>query len=222
MAVRLAQDRAKKAAADAKASGGDQLGGAGGGAGPPIVVLCGPSGVGKSTMIAKLLEEDSSRFGFSVSCTTRPPRAGEVDGVDYDFLSVDRFDRMLENDEFVEWASVGGERYGTSVAGVQSVSASGKVCLMDLDVQGVESLASRDDLSTFCVWIAPPSLDALRARLRARGTETSEQIEARIARATSEIEYSLQARCFDKIILNEDLDDAFAALKSALDERLAS
>ena len=93
---------------------------------------------------------------------------------------------------------MGGQRYGTSVAGVQKVGDSGRVCLMDLDVQGVENLKRRADLRAFAVWIAPPSLDALRARLRGRGTEDSGEIEKRITRATQEIEFSLSARCLTR------------------------
>ena len=221
MAVRLAQDRLKKKEAEGAAAAAAGGAAAAAASGAQLVVLCGPSGVGKSTLIARLLEDDPARFGFSVSCTTRPPRAGEVDGKDYTFLSDDRFDAMVEAGEFVEWANVGGQRYGTSVAGVQKVGDSGRVCLMDLDVQGVENLKRRADLRAFAVWIAPPSLDALRARLRGRGTEDSGEIEKRITRATQEIEFSLSARCFDKIVLNDDLDDAYDALTKALAERLS-
>ena len=127
----------------------------------------------------------------------------------------------MEEGAFLEWATVGGSRYGTSIAGVEAVGAAGKVCVMDLDLQGVEALVGRSDLRPFCVWIAPPSLDALRARLRARGTEDGREIERRVARATEEIEISLSARYFDKIILNDDLGEAYNTLKRALDERLA-
>ena len=115
---------------------------------------------------------------------------------------------------------VGGQRYGTSVAGVRAVGESGKVCLMDLDVQGVESLVARNDLQPYCVWVAPPSLDALRARLRGRGTDDSAEIERRITRATQEIETSLSADYFDKIILNDNLDTAYDTFRQALDARL--
>lgn len=220
MAVKLAQNRINSA--KNKAGGDEGAAVVASAAGAGLVVLCGPSGVGKSTLIARLLGEYPERFGFSVSSTTRPPRAGEVEGVSYDFLSEGRFDSMIANDEFIEWASVGGNRYGTSVRSVQAVSEAGKICLMDLDVQGVEALTSRNDgaVRPFCVWVAPPSLDALRARLRTRGDD-GEDIEKRISRATQEIEYSLSARCFDKILLNDDLEEAYIGLKAAIDDRLA-
>ena len=221
MAVRLAQSRiksAEKKAEEEQTAAGKAAEAAKNAAG--LVVLCGPSGVGKSTLIARLLQDAPTEYGFSVSCTTRPPRAGEVDGVDYTFLGDDAFSGMIERGEFVEWAQVGGQRYGTSVAGVQAVSAGGKVCLLDLDVQGVQALTAStagDDLQPYCIWVAPPSLDALRARLRGRGTEDGDEIERRIQRATEEIEVSLTANYFDKIILNDDLEAAYSALRQALD-----
>ena len=164
-----------------------------------LVVICGPSGVGKSSLIAKLLEDYPGRCAFVVSDTTRPPRPGETDGVDYFFRSEAEFDGMVDRNEFVEWASVGSHRYGTSSAGVLRVAESGKLCLLDLDVQGVQSLlAMGSTFDPLCIWIAPPSLDVLRARLRARGEENAE-IEARLARATSEIEFCLSSRVFDKV-----------------------
>ena len=188
-----------------------------------LVVLCGPSGVGKSTLIGRLLAESPERFGFSVSCTTRPRRPAEADGVDYSFVTEPKFDTMIERGDFLEWANVGSYRYGTSVAAVEAVSASGRVCLLDLDVQGVQSLVERrPDLRPYCVWVAAPSLDALRARLRQRGSEAQGDVEQRIARAVDEIEFSLSARCFDKVVLNDDFERAYAELKAGIDEATMS
>jgi len=208
------------AAKQRKAAEAEARSGAAGGAAAlsRLVVLCGPSGVGKSTLIGRLLAERPEAFGFSVSCTTRPQRAGETDGVDYTFLSDAQFDRMVREDEFIEWASVGGNRYGTSVQAVQDVAASGRLCLLDLDVQGVQALVGRAALNPFCVWIAAPSLDALRTRLKRRGTEDPAEVERRISRAVEEIEFSLSARCFDKVVLNDDLDKAYEELKAGIDE----
>ena len=219
VAVRLAQNRIKSEQ-DKRAAEESDAAEAGDAAGASklarLVVICGPSGVGKSTLIAKLLEDFPETYGFSVSCTTRAPRAGEVNGVDYNFLPDTQFDGMVDRGDFIEYAQVGGQRYGTSIAGVQEVSSSGKVCLLDLDVQGVQALVQRKDIDPFCVWLAPPSLDDLRARLRARGSEDSAEIERRITRATQEIEVSLTSDIFDKIVLNENLDEAYAGLKDAL------
>ena len=213
------QQRQRAAAPAAAAAAG----GPGSSAAARLVVLCGPSGVGKSTLIGRLLAESPERFGFSVSCTTRPRRPAEADGVDYSFVTDPKFDTMIERGDFLEWASVGSYRYGTSVAAVEAVSASGRVCLLDLDVQGVQSLVERrPDLNPYCVWVAAPSLDALRARLRQRGSEAQGDVEQRIARAVDEIEFSLSARCFDKVVLNDDFERAYAELMAGIDEATMS
>ena len=186
---------------------------------------CTFQGVGKSTLIARLLAEEPERYGFSVSSTTRAPRAGEADGVDYTFVSEAKFGSMVAAGDFVEWAQVGSHKYGTSVGAVEAVAASGRTCLLDLDVQGVQALVAaceaperKGALRPFCVWVAAPSLDALRARLRARGTEDSTEVENRIQRAIGEIEFSLTARCFDKVVLNDELESAYQELKQAISE----
>jgi guanylate kinase len=206
-----------------------------------VVVASGPGGVGKRTLLALLLNEQPDRFGIPVSCTTRPPRMGETDGVDYTFLSDEAFDRMLAAGDFVEH-SLGGERYGTSYASVRRVAEAGRTCLLDLDIKGVEAMLARDadeeeasrveamlateaaeeaaeakagGLRPYCIWIAPPSLDALRARLRGRGAE---DVEQGVSRATREIEAALSSRCFDRTVVNDDLAQAYAELCAVIDE----
>ena len=151
-----------------------------------------------------------------MSCTTRPPRPGEVDGVDYNFRTVAAFEKMVADGDFVEWARVGAHLYGTSVQAIERVGASGRACLLDVDVQGVQALRAKSSLSPppLCIWVAPPSLGALRSRLGARATEDVAEIDRRLKRARDEIEFALSARCFEYSVVNDDLDTAYAELKA--------
>lgn len=176
------------------------------------IVISGPSGTGKSTLLKKLFAEFPGRFGFSVSNTTRKPREGEVHGRDYHFLSVDEFKKAIDENLFIEWAQFSGNYYGTSIKAVKDVSEQGKQCLLDIDMQGVKSVKNTD-LNARYLFISPPSIETLRERLSNRGTETPESLEKRIAAAAAEMEYA-NTGAHDKIIVNDDLKKAYAEFKA--------
>ena len=151
------------------------------------VVVAGPSGVGKSTNITRLMKEFPGRFGFSVSHTTRLPRAcfasvccfiadpfvftgpGEEDGVQYHFVTQETFKEEIERDEFIEWAVYAGNYYGTTVKALKDVKQKGQIALLDIDLQGVKSLKARPDLDPYYLVLVPPSVDDLQKRLEGRG-----------------------------------------------------
>lgn len=175
------------------------------------VVISGPSGTGKSTLLKKLFADYPGKFGFSISHTTRGPRPGETDGVDYHFTTVENFKKLIEANEFIEWAQFSGNYYGTSKKSVKDVAQGGQICLLDIDMQGVKSVKS-SDLNAKYLFIAPPSIDELRQRLVGRGTETEETIQKRLDAATRELEYA-ETGAHDKIIVNKDLDTAYEEFK---------
>lgn len=175
------------------------------------IVISGPSGSGKSTMLKKLFVEIPDKFGFSVSNTTRQPRKGEVDGVDYHFLTVDEFKKAIEEKKFIEWAQFSGNYYGTTFKAVEDVRKKGKTCLLDIDMQGVKSVKN-SHLDARYLFLSPPSLEILRQRLEGRGTETPESIEKRLAAAKAEMEYA-ETGAHEKIIVNDDLDTAYKQFK---------
>lgn len=179
---------------------------------PQPVVFCGPSGVGKGTLIDLLMKKHSGdKFGFSVSHTTRKPREGEVDGKHYHFTTVDAIKKEIADGKFIEYAEVHGNYYGTSVAAVEAVQKDGKICILDIDIQGVMKV-KESSLSPKYLFISPPSMEALEKRLRGRGTETEEAIKKRLGNASKEMEYGQTEGNFDKIYVNEDLEETFAGL----------
>ena len=182
-----------------------------------ILILSGPSGSGKSS-IYKASIGDLGDIEFSVSCTTRSPRPGEVDGRDYYFVSREKFDSLVAEHAFAEHAEVHGNCYGTLKTELLGRIRRGIDVLLDIDVQGAAQLrALCADSSEFCracefIFIMPPSFEELERRLRARGTETEESILRRLANAKGEMEH---AKEYDHIIVNDDLDRAvreFSAL----------
>ena len=183
---------------------------------PKPVVFCGPSGVGKGTLIEMLMKRfPNDQFGFSVSHTTRNPREGEVDGKHYNFTSVETIKKEIDDGKFVEYAEVHGNYYGTSVAAVETVQKQNQICILDIDIQGVMKV-KKSSLEPLYFFITPPSLEELEKRLRGRGTETEESIKKRLANSAKEMEYGHAAGNFDRIFVNADLKEAFEELASAI------
>ncbi|MDX6679290.1 MAG: guanylate kinase [Solirubrobacteraceae bacterium] len=168
-----------------------------------VVVITGPSGVGKGTLIRSLLEA-MPELQLSVSATTRLPRTGETQGADYHFMSREQFDGHVQAGDFVEHADYAGARYGTLRSDLQTRSASGSPVLLEIEVQGARQV--RETMpEALQVFIAPPSVDALRARLIGRGADTPEQIEARLRTAAGELEAQDE---FAHVVVNDRLEDA--------------
>lgn len=186
---------------------------------PEPLVICGPSGVGKGTLIARLMGKYGSHFGFSTSHTTRSPRPGEENGQHYFFVSRGDFQEQVAQGRFIEHAEVHGNLYGTSVAAVEIVRSARRICILDIDTQGVQHLKENLERLPFrpkFIFIAPPSIDTLRERLGARGTESDEQVRTRLSVASREVDYGTSAGVFDRIIVNDDLERALADLESAI------
>lgn len=179
------------------------------------LVICGPSGVGKGTLMNMLFEEFGGYFGFSVSHTTRGPRPGEVHGVHYNFTSKEVMAAAIDEGSFLEFAQVHTNLYGTSLEAVRKVQRAGKVCVLDIDVQGVMKI-KKTDVNPHLVFIAPPSVEQLEARLRGRATESAKDIETRLSAARAEIEYGMANGEFEHVVVNDQLEKAYAELKATL------
>jgi guanylate kinase len=169
--------------------------------GPNALVICGPSGVGKGTLIERLKQQYPHAFGFSVSHTTRGPRTGEVDGMHYHFVTVGQMEAEIEAGKFLEYANVHGNFYGTSIAAVESVKKTGKICILDIDVQGARQCRQAQLPGTY-VFVSPPSFAALEQRLRGRGTEAEDKILKRLANARGEMDARSEAGLFDQQVRN--------------------
>ncbi|CAL57290.1 Guanylate kinase [Ostreococcus tauri] len=188
---------------------------------PRPLVVVGPSGVGKGTLIAMLQREFPDKFGFSVSHTTRAPRPGEVNGTHYNFVDKATMERDIASGKFLEHANVHQNIYGTSFAAVRAVSKQGRICILDIDVQGAEAV-KKSTLNAAYVFIAPPSMEELEKRLRGRGTEAEDAVLKRLENARTEMAKKDVPGFFDAIIVNDDLDAAYEALKRVIAERVES
>jgi guanylate kinase len=177
-----------------------------------ILLISGPSGAGKSTVYHELMRREP-QLGFSVSTTTRPPRAGEQDGVDYHFVDMARFIDLVAEDAFLEWAEVHGQRYGTRREHVAAMEAAGRIPLLDIDVQGGVQVLDSCGVEIVSVFLFPPSWKALEARLRGRGTDSAEAVATRLKNARWEVGF---AERYDYWVVNDEVDSAVLRLQAIL------
>lgn len=181
-----------------------------------LMVLTGPSGAGKGTLVEKLLEARPDCI-FAVSSTTRPKRKGETDGSEYRFVDRAEFEKHVQQGYFLEWAEVHGNLYGTPAEEVAQLERMGRVVLLDIDVQGGESVR-RVRPDAVSVFVYPPSLESLRQRLARRGTDGPEVVAERLANAPGEM---AQWRHYDYLLINDNLDQAVAQLLAIHDAERA-
>ena len=177
-----------------------------------MLVLSSPSGAGKTSIARQLLEGDDN-LTLSVSATTRAPRPNEVDGRDYHFVDQGRFDQMVAQDEFLEYATVFSHSYGTPKADVMAALARGADVLFDIDWQGTQQVANAARTDLVSVFILPPSREALHQRLVARAQDSADVVAARMAKASDEISHY---REYDYIVVNEELDQSVASVRAIL------
>lgn len=175
-----------------------------------ILILSGPSGCGKSTLLKEVYKEINDYY-FSISTTTREPRVGEVNGVDYFFVSKEEFEKDIEENNFLEYASVHGNYYGTSLKPINKALDEKKLVIFDIDVQGHELVRNKLDSIVTSVFITTPSLKVLEDRLNSRNTDDKEVIENRVKNAKHEVEYF---KDYDYVIVNDNLEDASKQLVS--------
>jgi guanylate kinase len=177
-----------------------------------MFILSSPSGAGKTTISHKLLGADDE-IQLSVSATTRPKRPGEVDGIDYHFVTEAKFDAMVEGDDFYEWAEVFGHKYGTPKGYIRQGLKEGQDFLFDIDWQGTQQLKQKDEQDVVTVFILPPTLEALRHRLEIRAQDSEDVIDRRMDRARAEISHWAE---YDYVVINDDVDECFVKVREIL------
>ena len=181
------------------------------------ILFSAPSGCGKTTIIRELMQYFDC-FGFSISATSRQPRAGEVDGKDYYFLSHNEFKRRVDQGDFLEWEEVyAGTCYGTLKSEVERLWAEGRVAVFDVDVNGGRNIKRHFGADALSIFVMPPSVEVLEQRLRSRGTESEEAIAKRLGRSAEELK---QAPQFDVTIVNDDLPRAVAETRRVIENFL--
>jgi len=172
------------------------------------IVLSGPSGVGKSTLLKRLMSNHPSKFALSVSHTTRAPRAGETNGVEYWFVTRPEMQMAIDNDEFIEHVQFGGNLYGISRKSIEHVQSKNCICILDLEKQGCEHVRTMD-LNCLFVMIKPPSIEELERRLRSRNTESENSIQTRLSAGIDLLEYASLPGKFNHVIENDNMDVAY-------------
>ncbi|KAL8731314.1 MAG: hypothetical protein Q9166_003538 [cf. Caloplaca sp. 2 TL-2023] len=172
------------------------------------VVISGPSGAGKSTILKRLFAAYPDTFGFSVSHTTRAPRPGETDGIAYNFTTKESFLKLVDEGGFIEHAQFGGNYYGTSVKAVKDIAEQGRICVLDIEMEGVKQV-KRTDLHARFLFLSPPSVKVLEERLRGRGTEDEDSLKKRLDQAAKEMTFAKEKGIHDRIVVNDDLEKAY-------------
>jgi len=179
-----------------------------------LVIISAPSGTGKGTVIRELLKL-RPEFVFSVSTTTRKPRPGEVNGVAYHFISHDEFDKMIKNEEFLEYAQFVGEYYGTPVKPIKEWINSGQTVILDIEVQGAKQVMAKD-IEPISIFLIAPSMEELENRLRGRGTDSEEKLIARLERARKELE---EKQHYDYVVVNDIATRAAEEILSIIERK---
>lgn len=177
-----------------------------------LIVIVAPSGTGKSTLIERL-SKDFPHLKWSVSCTTRAMRTGEVHGINYCFITVDEFEKKIKEDAFIEWAKVHANYYGTLKSFVTEGLDRGDFLLFDIDVQGADNIKKYFGNDSEVIFIEPPSVEELEKRLNKRATDAKEVIALRIENAKKEL---LRKNDFDHLVMNDDVDRAYQKLKNII------
>lgn len=182
------------------------------------VIFSAPSGAGKTTIVKALLDK-SLPLEFSISACSRDPRPGETDGIDYHFLGINGFKLAVENDQFLEWEEVYVDQfYGTLKSEIDRIAHNGKAVIFDVDAYGGVNIKKMLGSNALSVFIQPPSLESLRHRLIARGTESPDKVEMRISKAAEELELKDE---FDLVIINDNLEQAIEEAFNAVSSFLA-
>ncbi|CDJ37289.1 guanylate kinase, putative [Eimeria tenella] len=182
---------------------------------PRLLIIAGPSGVGKGTLVRRLRANWPNAFGFSVSHTTRQPRPGEQEGREYFFISREEIESLRDRGDLLEHAEFSGNVYATSVAEVQRIASLGQICLLEIDLVGVSIIRSRHFKGARFVFIEPPSLEELERRLRQRNTETPETLQRRLAHARDELQTATKMP-WDLKLLNDSEEKAWMELRDAV------